>query len=95
MASASPELDKLKEDITALREDLAALTSLYKNTLSENAGKAADRVRDGANKAAADISARAKDGATAVSDQIEARPLTSMLIAFGIGIALGKIANRN
>lgn len=94
-ASNSPELDKLQADIAAVRDDLAALTSLYKEKLKDGADSVASRVRDGAEKTAADVGARARDGAAVVSDQIEARPLTSVLIAFGVGMALGKIISRD
>lgn len=79
-AQKVPEIEKLKADIAALREDISAIGGVY-----------SERVRNGARQAASDISARTRDGATMVAGQIESRPLTSVLVAFGAGLALGKL----
>lgn len=96
MASSgqSAEVENLQKDMEALREDLTALTKLYKEKAKGEAEGIAARLKEGAEKATADANARVREGLSVASEQIEARPLTSMLVAFGIGLALGKLLDR-
>lgn len=89
-ASDSADLDKVKEDLAALRKDIAALTETYKDTARAEVEGLAARARAGADQ----VSAKAREGVSAVSGQIEERPLTSALVAFAAGLALGRLLDR-
>jgi ElaB/YqjD/DUF883 family membrane-anchored ribosome-binding protein len=41
-----------------------------------------------------EASRRGREGAAAVEHQIEERPFISVLMAFGIGVVIGKLINR-
>lgn len=92
MASASDtaDLDKVKEDLAALRKDLSALADAYKENARGQAAGVAARARSGAEQ----VGAKAREGVSVVSHQIEERPLTSALVAFAAGLAIGKLLDR-
>lgn len=75
----STETDALRQDIEQLRQDLAALTDSVKQ-------------RTGTQTQAGLESARER--ACELGSQIEARPLTSVVAAFGAGLLLGKLFSR-
>jgi ElaB/YqjD/DUF883 family membrane-anchored ribosome-binding protein len=89
-ASDSNELAKVKEELAALRKDLAALTESYKKTARDEADGLAARARTGAEQ----VGAKAREGVSAISEQIEERPLTSALVAFAAGLVIGRLLDR-
>ena len=80
------ELDKIKGDITALRKDF---------------GKLLDHLRVGTVKASNGQMHRLQDmlneggerSVELIAAQIEQRPLTSLLVAFGVGFIGGRFLN--
>lgn len=74
------ELDTLKNDLGALRDDVASLSRL----LAEKGGAKIDN-------ALADGKARVQAGIGAVEGQVTAHPLASLLVAFGAGILLARL----
>ena len=88
------EFDTVKGDLSRLRNDIAALTEGFH-------GVATDRVRENINEAREKLS-RWKQDATSqsretledIAEEIEDRPLTSVLVAFGVGIILGRLLDR-
>lgn len=90
----SDEMTKVKEDLAKLREDLGALAKLYKDNLQNQAEGFASRARDSAQRVASEAGTRVREGSAAVSEQIEARPLTSVLVAFAVGLTVGKLLDR-
>ena len=83
MADNDAELDKLKADLATLRRDVSSLTEALRERGTARARAAADGVRDQATQAA-----------QTVSHQIEDRPYTSVLTAFGIGLVIGRLLDR-
>ncbi|HVO16612.1 MAG TPA: hypothetical protein VMV26_15450 [Alphaproteobacteria bacterium] len=89
-ASIDKELTALRDDLSALKEDLAGLAASVGGVAAAGGRAAYDRVKDQAAKTR-DQATRA---AAAVGEEIEARPLTSVAIAFGAGFLLGKLLER-
>ncbi len=88
--SNSPETDALKKDIEQLRKDLGALTDSVKHRSSEHAQAGIDSARERFDEMRREASRHTQD----LSGEIEARPFTSILAAFGIGMLLGKLFGR-
>lgn len=84
------DIEALKRDFAALRKDMAALMS--------SMGDAASAQKQRSFKAAGEKVEQVKEkGAKivrSVEGEIEARPLTSVGIAFGVGFLLGKLLDR-
>lgn len=84
------DLESLKADLNALRSDLAALTE----SLKERGYKQARAGFDRAKAQAYEVRDQAMHTAENVGQQIEERPFTSVLAAFGVGFVLGKLLSR-
>ncbi|MEO3433449.1 hypothetical protein [Inquilinus sp. CAU 1745] len=95
------EFDTFKADIDKLRLDISNLSKALGDTarseVNTQAGRAKGAARDAADRLdEATLRARlkAREGATAIENQIEERPFTSVMVAFGIGLLLGKVMDR-
>lgn len=84
------ETGDIRADLDQLRADIAALASDLKGI----AGRAGDEVVDGARSAARQAREKFEAATDKVSDSITERPLTSLLVAFFVGILLGKLFRR-
>lgn len=92
---------KLTDDYTALRDDISKLSETVAKLVSRQADVAGDRVSEamGTAKAAlADSAERAQDKVKCVGADIESsierNPYSAVLIALGVGLALG-LLNRS
>ena len=88
--STANETDAIKKDMEALRKDLHELANSvrasgekrYQDGLDQARGKY-DELRHEANRRTKEFGA-----------EIESRPFTSVMAAFGIGLVLGKLIGR-
>ena len=53
-----------------------------------------DRAGEVWDDATNEASRRGREGAAALEQQIEERPVISLLVAFGVGLVIGKLINR-
>jgi ElaB/YqjD/DUF883 family membrane-anchored ribosome-binding protein len=81
--SLEKEFDVLKNDLGTLKEDVATIAKLLAKKGQSQLNEAVDTGK-----------ARVQAGVDVLEDQITARPLTSLLVAFGVGIMLGKLTQR-
>ncbi len=81
--SLDKEFDVLKNDLGTLKEDVANIAKLLARKGTAQLNDAVDGGK-----------ARVQAGVDVLEEQVTARPLTSLLVAFGIGILLGKITQR-
>jgi ElaB/YqjD/DUF883 family membrane-anchored ribosome-binding protein len=99
------EFDALKAGVDNLRNEISSLVGSLGDaatdeirTRGRRARAAVGRVTDRAGKvwddATNDASRRGREGAAAVEHQIEQRPFISILLAFGVGMVIGKLINR-
>lgn len=92
-----PEYDQLKQEIAKLRGDLSSLVDALKDIGVEKIAKARSRFvdetvnREDLKQVYDDAKARSAQVASELESQIARRPLTSVLIALGIGFVLGKL----
>ena len=99
------EFDTLKAGLETLRKDISSLVSSFGDTASDEVttrgrraraavGRAADRVGEVWDDATSEASRRGREGVAALEHQIDERPFLSELMAFGIGVLIGKLINR-
>ena len=99
------ELDTLKAGLDTLRKDISALVSSFGDTATDEVktrgrraraavGRVTDRASEVWDDATNKASGRGREGVAAVEHQIEERPFISVLVAFGIGVVIGKLINR-
>jgi ElaB/YqjD/DUF883 family membrane-anchored ribosome-binding protein len=100
-AHAASDYNKVVAELGALKKEFNEYLSSVKTEVQHDAGSAASAVRhtyDEARKSAqrnfGDLEAQAKDSMKAIGHQVEERPIASLLIAFGLGIAASKLLLR-
>ncbi len=88
--SLEKELDTLRADLGAIKDDIANIS----RAVSRRAGKAAANGRAQAEDLVADLTAKGEESLEVARGQIAERPLTSLLVAFGVGMVLSKLLDR-
>jgi len=99
------EFDTLKASLDTLRKDISSLVSSFGDAATGEVrtrrrraraavGRATDRAGEVWDDATNEASRRGREGVAAVEQQIEERPFISVLVAFGIGLVIGKLINR-
>jgi ElaB/YqjD/DUF883 family membrane-anchored ribosome-binding protein len=78
---------ELRQDLAALRADFGALMTAMKELGAEQGRMAYGRLRETGQRARGQVHAAQDE----VEHYIETRPLTSVLVAFGTGFALGTL----
>lgn len=79
------DVDDLRAEITALRNDLSAVVHTIKDMGAERGTAAYARVHEAAERARS----QGHRAAETVAHSVEERPFTSLASAFGIGLLLG------
>ena len=100
--------DSIKDDVAALREDLDALRSDIGSlaaTLKGMAGNAARSAGDAAEenveelrqrleRLADEVRHRGRAASESIQRQVEERPITSLLVAFALGLVISRLFDR-
>lgn len=87
---ASKDVEALRQEMARLRADFGAMTKTLKDIAGEAGLEAYARVRDRAGKARL----QAEKAADQVTQSIEERPFTSVLLAFALGLLMGVLFGR-
>ena len=99
------EFDALKAGVDMLRKDISSLVSSFGDAATDEVrtrgrraraavGRATERAGEVWDDATNEASRRGREGVAAVKQQIEERPVISLLVAFGVGLVIGKLINR-
>lgn len=95
------ELDTLRADLGKIRDDIAALTRTLGDTAAAEAKAGGARLNEAAHAAkeraqhfAESARAQGEEGIAALEQRIEQNPFTSVLVAFGVGLVIGKLLDR-
>jgi ElaB/YqjD/DUF883 family membrane-anchored ribosome-binding protein len=99
------EFDTLKAGLDTLRKDISSLVSSLGEAATDEVktrgrraraavGRATDRAGEVWDDATSEASRRGRAGVAAVEQQVEARPFISVLVAFVIGVLIGKLIDR-
>jgi ElaB/YqjD/DUF883 family membrane-anchored ribosome-binding protein len=100
------EFDALKAGVDTLRKEISSLVGSSGDAATDEVrtrgrraravvGRAADRAGEVWDDATNEASRRGREGGAAVEHQIEQRPFISMLLAFGVGVVIGKLIDRS
>jgi ElaB/YqjD/DUF883 family membrane-anchored ribosome-binding protein len=96
--AATPGLDQVKDDIAALTRDVAALLdkvrTLAVDGASEAARESSEQLGEGARMLYDRLVTQGQRSANAVGRQIEAQPILSLLVAFGVGFCASRLLVR-
>ena len=84
----------VKDDLAKLRSDIANLSAALKDLTSETVHERLDTLRTGIDRMTDDAKVQSRELLDDLTDRIEERPLTSVLVALGVGILLGRLFDR-
>ncbi|WP_375056035.1 hypothetical protein [Zobellella sp. DQSA1] len=90
MATAQNNQQELQEQLDALRKDFAELTSILKGMTANYAKEGQENVKATAEQAQQHL----KQSLCKAQQEVESHPYTSMAVAFGVGLLLGKLLDR-
>jgi ElaB/YqjD/DUF883 family membrane-anchored ribosome-binding protein len=88
------EFDTVKDDLTKLRNDIADLSAALKDVTSEAVRDQIGVIRDRIDQLTGEAKVHGRQTLDTVTDHIEERPLASVLIAFGVGMLIGRLLDR-
>jgi ElaB/YqjD/DUF883 family membrane-anchored ribosome-binding protein len=99
------ELDTLKTDLDTLRKDISSLATSFGDAATDEirtrgrharaaVGRVTDRAGEVWDDATSEASRRGREGVAALEHQIDERPFLSVLLAFGIGVVIGRLIHR-
>lgn len=88
------DLEAIRDDIDTLRSDLARLMQHVKAGTFKNLASRVEEMSDDARRLYDQARTGGERGAEVLVRQVEERPLTSLLVAFGLGFIGGKFVLR-
>jgi ElaB/YqjD/DUF883 family membrane-anchored ribosome-binding protein len=88
------EFGTVKDDLVKLRADIANLSAALKELTSETVHEQVDSLKGRIDHLTSDAKLRGRQTLDDLADQIEERPVSSVLIAFGVGILIGRLLDR-
>jgi ElaB/YqjD/DUF883 family membrane-anchored ribosome-binding protein len=80
----------IEEDLASLREDIKNLSASVTALAKEKAGNLRDDLGERADQALAN----GREAAESMQDAVRERPMTSMCVAFGVGVVIGHLLDR-
>jgi ElaB/YqjD/DUF883 family membrane-anchored ribosome-binding protein len=90
--------DTIVDDLGTLKRDIARLMDQMKTGAVDGASEAAQNLLNQLNERASDIydnlSDQGERSVKAISRQVEERPITSLLVAFGVGMIVSRLLSR-
>jgi len=96
-AKAIPDIATLGNDLAALKRDVAVIMRHLKGEPTGGAGalhQAATKLSDEASALYEQVAAAGTNSHRALAQRIEERPVTSLLIAFALGLLGGRVLLR-
>jgi ElaB/YqjD/DUF883 family membrane-anchored ribosome-binding protein len=88
------EFDTVRDDLTKLSSDIANLAASLKDGATDTAREQLAAARNRFERLTEEARSRGEEQLEGLSATIEERPLTSVLIAFGVGVILGRLLDR-
>ena len=90
MATAPSNNQEPQEQLDSLRKDFSEVTKTLKDMTRAYAKDSQDQMKEAADQ----VGKQAKESYNKVQGEVETHPYTSMAVAFGVGLILGKILDR-
>lgn len=88
------EFDVVKEDLAKLRNDILTLSNALKDVTSETVHDQIGQIRSRIDSLTGEAQQHGRQTLDDLTDRIEEKPLTSVLIAFGVGLLFGRLLDR-
>lgn len=89
------DIQAIMNDISSLKDDIAALTGHLKNNAINATNGAAEQIGDQAARVYGNLSAQGQRSAKAISQQVEDQPLMSLIVVFALGFIGSRLLSHN
>ncbi len=92
--NSEADINALRDDLAALKRDVANLIEHFSSSATTNAQNAASQIDEGVRQFYSDATAKGGETAKLVGKQIEEQPIAALLIALGLGYITGRVLSR-
>ena len=87
-------LDTVKDDLGKLKADLSSLTTAFQGFAAETVRTKWNGTQEKLDQWTERARSQSRESLEDLAEEIEDRPLTSILLAFGLGVLLGRLFDR-
>lgn len=84
------EVDALRTDFKQIKEDLKGLTAAISQLAAKQGAEAVDELKQKRDKIEAQLRQTAGEAKTTLEEHVREKPLNTLLLAFTVGLVLGK-----
>lgn len=88
--SVKSEVEALRADFKKVSEDLKGLTKTLAELTRKQAADGVDELKQRREKVEAQLRQAAGEARSTLEDQVREKPLNTLLIAFAVGLVLGR-----
>lgn len=88
------EVEALRADFKQVKEDLVGLTRILSQYTSKQAGEGLDDLKQARDRIEAQLRQAAGEARDTLEQRVKEQPLGTLLIAFGVGLLIGKAVSR-
>jgi ElaB/YqjD/DUF883 family membrane-anchored ribosome-binding protein len=88
--SVKSEVDALRADFKQIKEDLKGLTAAISQLAAKQGAEAVDELKQKRDKVEAQLRQAAGEAKTTLEEHVREKPLNTLLLAFAVGLVLGK-----
>ncbi len=89
--NVNADVDTVKGDLEKLRSDIAALKDSFQSFASDRVRSTISDAQQRLGQVSEKARTQSRQSLETLSEEIEERPLTSILLAFGVGVILGRL----
>lgn len=84
------EVDALRADFKQIKDDLKGLTAAISQLAAKQGAEAVDELKQKRDKVEAQLRQAAGEARTTLEEHVREKPLNTLLLAFAVGLVLGK-----
>jgi len=84
------EVDALRADFKQIKEDLKGLTAAISQLAAKQGSEAVEELKQKRDKVEAQLRQAAGEAKTTLEEHVREKPLNTLLLAFAVGLVLGK-----
>jgi len=88
--SVKSEVDALRADFKQIKEDLKGLTAAISQLAAKQGSEAVEELKQKRDKVEAQLRHAAGEAKTTIEEHVREKPLNTLLLAFAVGLVLGK-----
>ena len=88
------EYGAVKDDLAKLRSDIANLSAALKELTASTVHDRIDSLKGRIDSLTGDAKQQSRQALDDLAERVEERPVASVLIAFGVGILIGRLFDR-